>query len=124
MSGIGSDEMARIRTALAADRTLIAWVRTALSMISFGFTITKFFQYLQQSEHAPFSHGPRNLGLTLTALGIAGVLIGVLQHNQILKRVNTDIERKRMSVSVVAALGVAVVGIIVFVSVLARVGPF
>jgi len=36
------------RTRLAAERTLMAWVRTALSMISFGFTIYKFLQVLQQ----------------------------------------------------------------------------
>ena len=32
------------RTRLAYERTLMAWVRTAASMISFGFTIYKFFQ--------------------------------------------------------------------------------
>jgi putative membrane protein len=33
------------RTWLAHERTLMAWVRTATSMISFGFTIYKFFQF-------------------------------------------------------------------------------
>ena len=27
----------------------MAWIRTSLSMISFGFTIYKFFQYLRES---------------------------------------------------------------------------
>jgi putative membrane protein len=31
------------RTMLAHERTLMAWVRTATSLISFGFTIYKFF---------------------------------------------------------------------------------
>jgi uncharacterized membrane protein YidH (DUF202 family) len=35
-----ADEMARERTILAADRTLMAWIRTTLSMIGFGFTIS------------------------------------------------------------------------------------
>ncbi len=42
----GSTELALDRTYLAHDRTLMAWVRTATSLISFGFTIYKFFQYM------------------------------------------------------------------------------
>jgi putative membrane protein len=37
-----SDILALDRTRMAAERTLMAWVRTALSMIGFGFTIYKF----------------------------------------------------------------------------------
>ena len=32
---------------MAADRTLMGWLQTALSMISFGFTIYKFLQVFQ-----------------------------------------------------------------------------
>ena len=39
-----ADILALERTRLAAERSLMAWVRTALSMISFGFTIYKFMQ--------------------------------------------------------------------------------
>ena len=41
------------RTALANDRTLMAWIRTSTSLISFGFTIYKFFQEFRKAE------GPR-----------------------------------------------------------------
>jgi uncharacterized membrane protein YidH (DUF202 family) len=33
------------RTRLAYERTMMAWIRTAASLISFGFTIYKFFQF-------------------------------------------------------------------------------
>ncbi|MEI9889510.1 MAG: DUF202 domain-containing protein [Caulobacteraceae bacterium] len=32
-------DLGELRTIMAADRTLMAWIRTALSMLSFGFTI-------------------------------------------------------------------------------------
>ncbi len=50
LTPLTSEDMARLRTSMASDRTLMAWVRTALSMISFGFTIYKFFQYLYESR--------------------------------------------------------------------------
>ena len=37
-----ADVLATERTRMAADRTLMGWIRTALSMIGFGFTIYKF----------------------------------------------------------------------------------
>jgi inner membrane protein YidH len=43
-----SKELSLDRTIQAHDRTLMAWVRTATSLISFGFTIYKFFQYLRE----------------------------------------------------------------------------
>ena len=37
-----ANELARERSRQAADRTLMAWVRTALSLIGFGFGIANF----------------------------------------------------------------------------------
>ena len=37
-----STELARERSREAADRTIMAWIRTSLSLISFGFGIGKF----------------------------------------------------------------------------------
>ena len=38
-----ADVLATERTRMAADRTLMGWIRTALSMIGFGFTIYQVF---------------------------------------------------------------------------------
>ena len=45
-----STRLAVDRTRLAHERTLMAWVRTATSLISFGFTIYKFFQFELSKE--------------------------------------------------------------------------
>src|SRR5689334_19149367 len=44
--------LAVTRTFAALDRTLMAWVRTATALMSFGFTIYKFFQQLRQADAA------------------------------------------------------------------------
>jgi hypothetical protein len=45
-----STALALERTRLAHERRLMAWVRTATSLISFGFTIYKAFEYLRQRQ--------------------------------------------------------------------------
>jgi len=42
--------MAFQRTRLAADRTLMAVIRTSLSLISFGFTIYKVIEGMQEAQ--------------------------------------------------------------------------
>jgi putative membrane protein len=45
-----STRLAAQRARLAQERTLMAWIRTSTSLIAFGFTIFKFFQYLATNE--------------------------------------------------------------------------
>ena len=44
-----STKLAYDRTRLAYERTLMAWVRTGTSLITFGFTIYKFFEEFQKA---------------------------------------------------------------------------
>ena len=66
----------------------MAWIRTALSMIGFGFSIYKFFQY-QAEEIAAGNirrpQAPRNLGLSLIALGTLALAAATWQHRKFLK---------------------------------------
>jgi putative membrane protein len=127
-----SDELAQERTDLAlqrtvaaAERTLMAWIRTALSMISFGFTIYKFFQYLRESgDIVARGRGPRNLGLTLVALGTAALFVATLQHRQYLRRLGVPARQITYSLVFLVALLLALLGLLVFVSLLLRIGPF
>jgi len=41
------------RTRLAFERTMMAWVRTATSLITFGFTVYKFFQFEKALTQRP-----------------------------------------------------------------------
>ena len=73
------------RTLLALDRTLMAWVRTGTSLISFGFTIYKFFQYLREGEPVkPQAHllDPRGVALILIALGIGAMVLATIQYQR------------------------------------------
>ena len=72
---------ALVRTAFSSERALMAWMRTSVSLYSFGFTITKFVDYLErQGEGGQFSEGPRRLGLALICMGILVLVLAVAEH--------------------------------------------
>ncbi len=80
-------DLALQRTIIAAERTLMAWIRTALSMIGFGFSIYKFFQYLPEeiaTGNIQRPQAPRNLGMSLIALGTLALSAAAWQHRNFL----------------------------------------
>jgi putative membrane protein len=119
--------MAYGRTRLATDRTLMAYIRTSVSMIGFGFTIFKFFQFMREAEEISQRltvQGPRFVALSLIALGSLLLLVGIVEHRVLLKRLTTEsgIEFPT-SPAMVGALILLLLGIITVISILFRIGP-
>jgi putative membrane protein len=74
-----------IRTRLALERTILAWLRTGVSLIGFGFTIVQFFQRLNGTEGvAPAlrPQAPRQLGLALIGCGILALIVSLVQYRK------------------------------------------
>jgi uncharacterized membrane protein YidH (DUF202 family) len=120
-------DLALQRTRIAAERTLMAWIRTAISMIGFGFSIYKFFQYLPEEIAAGNirnPQAPRNLGLTLIALGTLALSAAAWQHRNFLNEIGAPQTPKVWSISFVVAILVILIGFITFYGVLLRHGPF
>src|SRR6185436_170573 len=72
-----------IRTRLSIERTLMSWVRTAISLIGFGFTIVQFFEKFSQMQgvkEAARPHMSRYLGLALIASGLLSLGIAIWQY--------------------------------------------
>lgn len=71
-----------LRTRLSVERTMMSWVRTAVSLIGFGFAIVQFFERLRQISPSGtyFPEAPKYLGLSLIACGIAALLISIWQY--------------------------------------------
>ena len=120
-------DLAFQRTLIAAERTLMAWIRTALSMIGFGFSIYKFFQYMPEELAAgniQRPQAPRNLGMSLIALGTVALSAAAWQHWNFLKEFGTSNKRRVLSISFMVAIAVILIGLIAFYGVLLRHGPF
>ena len=105
-------ELAFQRTVLAHERTLMAWVRTATSMISFGFTLYKFFQELSNKpESTQRLFTPRVVGMLMILFGLIGLLLAQIQHRQAMKRLRQDFPAAQRSVA-------SVLGVLIFLFVL------
>ncbi len=78
-------DLAITRNYLASERTLMGWIRTALSMISFGFTIGKLGQTLQDVEIKGVLLGSRTVSVQtlayfLVVMGTLALLAATVQH--------------------------------------------
>ena len=77
-----------IRTRLALERTLMAWIRTGLALIGFGFTIVQFFQRLNDMQGVAPAMRPqasRDMGLALIAAGLLALFISGWQYRRVVK---------------------------------------
>jgi putative membrane protein len=106
------------RTRFAGERTLLAWVRTGLAMMGFGFVVARFGLFLRELETAGTATAHQSTGLSLwigIVLVVAGVAVTLLaagQHARFLRRLDRGeaYVPPRWSLGVVVALGLAAIG--------------
>jgi putative membrane protein len=118
---LNPNDLAFERTVLAENRTLMAWIRTAISLISFGFTIYKFFHEI--SENPGPTHrllSPRKVGMLMIGLGILTLIWGLLEHRTIIKKLKKSYPAIENSRSTWLAICILLFGLVVFLVTLFR----
>jgi putative membrane protein len=108
-----------LRQQLAADRTLLAWIRTAVALAALGFVVARFNLALREIQHAPATpwHAARYLGLAVVVAAAALLVIGVVQHRQVTAALIRDGERlpaprwPAIAAGAVASLAIVAVGV-------------
>lgn len=79
------------RVFFAAERTLLAWVRTGLTIMGFGFVVARFGLFLELIvyQRAPTPavvaspvHLSNLIGIGLVLLGAASMVISAIQHRR------------------------------------------
>ena len=114
------DDLGEMRTIMAADRTLMAWIRTSLSMLSFGFTIYKFLDAMAEHDQLARSNTPQQVGMFLAGMGTAAMVMGTLSYWSTLRDLERIEEFRIGRPVLVMALIMSIAGIGLFVSIAAR----
>jgi inner membrane protein YidH len=116
-----SDQLSVERTRLSHDRTLMSNVRTSTTLISFGFTIYKFFADLQ--ERGEIAHpdrllGSRHFGFLMVAIGVVYVIAALLSYRlqmaRMKERYGISLDRLPLALAVVISF-LGVVGLLAII---------
>ena len=109
------------RTAMSYERTLMAWIRTATSMISFGFTIYKFFEEMASESNSPSKiFTPRVVGMTMILFGFIALLFAHIQHSIAVKKLRNDYPAIQRSISSILSVLILIFGFTLFMAALFR----
>jgi putative membrane protein len=119
MTDSASVETFHLSDHLAAERTFLAWIRTGLALMGFGFVVARFGLFLQELQSIRPAGTSHSYGLSLwfgTGLISAGVVVDVyssLRYSRLIGHMNASgsITRKRSATAVAIALFLAFVGI-------------
>jgi putative membrane protein len=103
------------RVLFAAERTLLAWQRSAIALMGFGFVVERFGLFLQMVAHQPLSGSQRGfslgLGVALLLLGAAVALISARQFRQIAKSLDPAVVPPGYWTHVGVSLNIIIAGV-------------
>jgi putative membrane protein len=114
-----SGQKASLSDYLAAERTFLAWIRTGLALMGFGFVVARFGLFLEQIQVLRSLAPQHNYGLSLwlgTALIAAGVVLFVaaaFHHLKLVRQLESGkIPRSHApALTVILAIFLALVGL-------------
>ena len=113
--------LAMERTRIAYERTMMAWIRTATSLITFGFSVYKFFEIeMKVAPPVAVLLGPRGFGLALIGIGLLSLVLGRIEHGRDLRALRQQYADMPRSMSGIVSLVIGVLGLVALVAVVLK----
>lgn len=127
------------RDHMANERTFLAWIRTSIGIMAFGFVVEKFAIFIKQVNlilertHSQDSQGPVNtfyqsspiqgpiqgyssiFGVFLVALGVLICLFAFIKYKKVEQQIERDIYQPSILLDVMLALAVLLIGVFIVV---------
>jgi putative membrane protein len=104
------------RVVFAAERTLLAWQRSALALMGFGFVVERFGLLLQTIEHQSLSAPQRVfslwIGVALLAFGAGVALVSARHFHTIAKDFDASQPEHRLRLGIATDVVVALVALV------------
>ncbi|MGA2333584.1 MAG: DUF202 domain-containing protein [Syntrophales bacterium] len=114
------------RVHMANERTFLAWIRTSIGIMAFGFVVEKFALFIKQmslilgnaniENVSPPSHGYSAIvGIFLVGLGTLMGLLAFLRYKKVERQINEDTYQPSSTLYVLLTISVLAVGIFLVV---------
>jgi putative membrane protein len=125
MSEIIDDKSARVlnrRVHMANERTFLAWIRTSIGIMAFGFVVEKFALFIKQmslilgkadiENASPPSHGYSAIvGIFLVGLGTLMVMLAFVRYKKVERQIDEDTYQPSSLLYILLTISVLAVGI-------------
>jgi putative membrane protein len=126
MTGINDDkESAKAgnrRVHMANERTFLAWIRTSIGIMAFGFVVEKFAFFLKQmsiimdnstTDILPPAQGySAIIGIFLVGLGTLLVGLAFARYKKVERQIDSDTYQPSMILDIVLTVSIVAVGIL------------
>ena len=111
-----TNELAKQRNRDAAEHTLMAWIRTCLSLISFGFGLDKIIAAIDRALTGGELQAQRGVQLVAAAFVVTGVLAmagATVQYRRELRRLQHDdyVYRDKPQLAAATAVLITLIGV-------------
>ncbi|MDP4161099.1 MAG: DUF202 domain-containing protein [Bacillota bacterium] len=110
------------RLHMANERTFLAWIRTCIGIMGFGFVVERFALFTKQMSYAlgksnleiamPASHGYSSfIGIFLVSLGSLMSLFSYIKYKKVEKQIDADTYHSSSLLNMLLSISVLAIGI-------------
>ena len=107
---------------MANERTFLAWIRTSIGIMAFGFVVERFALFIKQMSYLlgnsniinvlPPSHGYSAIaGIFLVALGTLMSVLAFIRYKKVERQINEDTYHSSSLLNILLTSSVLAVGI-------------
>jgi len=110
------------RVHMANERTFLAWIRTSIGIMAFGFVVEKFALFIKKlsyffgkaniSEASPDAWGYSTIfGIGLVAMGALMGLLAFIRYRKVEREIDEDTYRPSLLLDIMVAMAILAIGI-------------
>jgi uncharacterized membrane protein YidH (DUF202 family) len=114
------------RDHMANERTFLAWIRTSIGIMAFGFVVEKFALFVKKlsyflgkpdiSEAAPTSVGYSSIfGIVLVAMGALMGILAFVRYKKVEREIDEDTYKPSVLLDILVAMGILAIGVFLII---------